>query len=83
MSNINENQIRKELRKWVVISQKFRTSSVIIEAKLKSHMVVFESKADRNQINQLQSEIGNLFRINLTLISIDFKRKPLVKSQKT
>jgi hypothetical protein len=59
MSSINVNQIKKELKKWTILSNKFRMSSVVIEAKLKSHMVVFESKADREQINQLQTEIGN------------------------
>ena len=59
MSSINVNQIKKELKKWTILSNKFRMSSVVIEAKLKSHMVVFESKADEEQINQLQTEIGN------------------------
>jgi hypothetical protein len=59
--NNNVTQISKELRKWLSLSQKFRTSSIIIEAKVKGNLAHFESKASTADINSLQSQMGEIF----------------------
>ena len=55
------NLIKKEVRKWVSLSQKYKTSSIICESKIKSHLAIFEKRANLKEINDLQSEIGSFF----------------------
>ena len=56
------NQIVKtmdrDLKKWVVASQKFKATSTILYSKVKSSLVRFESKADREILNKIQGQIG-------------------------
>jgi hypothetical protein len=54
----NVTQVSKELRKWLSLSQKFRTSSIISEAKIKGYLAHFEAKASVSDINALQSSMG-------------------------
>ena len=58
MSNSNVTLIKKEIRKWVCLSQRFKTSSIIHESKIKCQLAVFEKRASLKEINELQSELG-------------------------
>lgn len=60
MAKSNLSHIHNELKKWLVASQKLRTTSSILHAKIKSHLAIYETKASREEITQLQSEMGNL-----------------------
>ena len=51
--------INRDLRKWVTLSEKFKKSSAIVYAKLKSSLVMFEMCADLDEINSVQSQLGN------------------------
>ena len=52
-----KNKILSELKKWEVLSQKFRTSAHISYGKVRSYMAVFESSATRSDVIKLQSSI--------------------------
>jgi len=47
------------MKKWIVMSQKFRTSAHISYGKIRAHLAVYESTASKSQIVRLQSELGN------------------------
>ena len=70
MSSSNLNQIVKETKKWLAHSQKFRTSSIIIESKIRGNLAVFEKKATTQQINSLQTDLGknNLSKLDKHII---------------
>ena len=50
--------INRDLKKWVILSEKFKKSSAIVYAKLKSSLVMFEMAADLEEINNIQSQLG-------------------------
>ena len=52
--------LNRDLAKWVTLSEKFKKSSAIQYAKLKSTLAMFESSADIDELNTVQSQLGNL-----------------------
>ena len=51
--------LNRDLKKWVDCSEKFKKSSVIIYARIKSGLAMMETHADRDLINRIQSQLGN------------------------
>ena len=60
MSKTNLNHINKELKKWVISSQKVKTTTSIMHAKILSHIAIYESKANVAEISKLQSDMGKI-----------------------
>jgi len=60
MSKTSVTQINRELKRWQTASRKFKTSSQIFHAKIKSGLAIFESKASKDEIRSMQSEMGKL-----------------------
>ena len=50
--------IQKELAKWLTRSRQMRTSSGIAYGKIKGYMAVLETWASKEELNDLQSELG-------------------------
>ena len=50
-------KILQELKKWELLSQKFRTSAHISYGKVRSHMACFEDLATKSEVIKLQSSI--------------------------
>ena len=70
MSSVETNSVKREMKKWVWLSQRYEISSIICEAKIKSHLAIFEKSATLEEINQIQSDLGNiLFSIQSIMIN--------------
>ena len=50
--------LNRDLAKWVTLSEKFKKSSAIQYAKLKSSLAMFESTAELEELNTVQSQLG-------------------------
>ena len=50
--------INRDLKKWVNIAGRFKKSSAILQAKLKSSFTQLEAVADLEEINSVQSQLG-------------------------
>lgn len=68
--------LNRDLAKWVTLSEKYKKSSAIQYAKLKSSMAIFENNADLDELNNVQSQLGlSLAFINILLVLILFFRE--------
>ena len=77
MSKTNIVQINKELKKWLISSQKVKTTSAIIHAKIRAHVAVYESKATQAELSKLQSDMGKIIRKkNIFIFNKNFRGCP-------
>lgn len=59
MSDSAKSKINVEIKRWIIMSQKFRTSAHISYGKVRSHLAIYESAATKAEIIKLQSDLGN------------------------
>ena len=58
--------MNRDLKKWLIASEKFKTTGTILYSKIKSSLALFEAKADREQLNKIQAQMGkNTFSVIL------------------
>ena len=50
--------MNRELKKWVNASDKFKVTQTIIYGKLKTSLIQFQSEANQDLINRIQSQLG-------------------------
>ena len=55
----NRHFINKELHKWLLLSQKMKTSGHIYNAKIKANLATLESHSSKEELDILSSELGN------------------------
>ena len=54
-----KSQIAKELLRWEVQSQKMKLTGSICYGKIRAHLSVWETLATKDEVNKIQSMIGN------------------------
>jgi len=60
MSKTHINVINKELKRWLVASQKLRRSASICYGKIKSSIAALEPIATKTEMDKLQDDAGNV-----------------------
>ena len=64
MSKCNINIINKELKRWLVASQKLRRSASICYGKIKSSIATLEPLATKAEMDKLQDDAGKFLKLN-------------------
>ena len=50
--------MNRELKKWVTASEKFKVTETILYGKLKASLMQFQSEANSELLNRIQSQLG-------------------------
>ena len=60
--------MNRDLKKWLIASEKFKSTGTILYSKIKSSLVLFEAHADREKLNKIQAQMGKNFFLSLSKI---------------
>ena len=61
MSKSQIEKIEADLGRWLAASQKIKLSSTLAYAKIKTQLALYETKASKSEITELQSAIGKSY----------------------
>ena len=66
--------LNRELKRWLVASEKFKKTSAIQYAKVKSALNLLETAADKDTLNKLQGQLGLNFISKLIILINDSEK---------